>query len=110
MGVGELSVNKRLSEVQAYSFKLCLELDDALTRNTEEERVDEIAGTLWRMLYQNRDNIEPDHVLQLAQYIRAEQMSLFDISRTALLEGRIAWGSNDNIWHNSNSSSSNSDG
>ncbi len=44
LGVGELSVNKRLSEVQGYSFKFCIELDDAITRNTEEERIDEIAG------------------------------------------------------------------
>ena len=46
LGVGELSVNKRLSEVQGYSFKFCIELDDAITRNSEGERIDEIAGNV----------------------------------------------------------------
>ena len=62
MGVGELSVNKRLSEVQGYSFKFMIELDDAITRETEDERIDEIAGTLWRMLYLKREDIDPEEV------------------------------------------------
>lgn len=89
LGIGELSVNKRLSEVQGYSFKFCIELDDAITRNTEEEVIDEIAGTLWRMLYLKREDIDPADVIDLATYIRKEQISLFNISNEAILDGRI---------------------
>jgi len=85
--------------VQGYSFKLCLELDDAITRSSEEERVDEIAGSLWRMLYQKREDIEPEHVLELANYIRTEQMSLFNISSHALMDGRFVW-SKPALWKN----------
>lgn len=66
-------------------------MDDAISRSTEDERIDEIAGTLWRMLYSKRDDIEADHVLELARYIREEQVSLFDLPRSAILEGRISW-------------------
>ena len=90
-------MNTRLSEVQGYSFKTCIELDDAISRPTEDERIDEIAGTLWRMLYLKREDINSDHVIELAQYIRGEQVSLFNISKNALLEGRIAWEQN-KLW------------
>jgi len=90
-------VNTRLSEVQGYSFKTCIELDDAISRPTEDERIDEIAGTLWRMLYLKREDINSDHVIELARYIRGEQVSLFNISKKALLEGRIAWEQN-KLW------------
>ena len=39
-----------------------IELDDAITRETEDERIDEIAGTLWRMLYLKREDIDPEEV------------------------------------------------
>ena len=91
MYVFVIKVNKRLSEVQGYSFKFCMELDDAITRATEEERVDEIAGSLWRMLYLKREDIEPEHVLELAHYLRSEQISLFNISSQAIMEGRFVW-------------------
>ncbi len=43
------------------------------------------------MLYLKREDIDPDSVIDLATYIRSEQMSLFDISDEAILDGRISW-------------------
>jgi hypothetical protein len=64
-----IQVNKYLKEVQGYSFKCCIELDHALTKAIESEDVvlDEMGGTLWRLAYMRRDEIEVDHVLELAK-------------------------------------------
>ena len=39
---------------------------------------------MWRMLYLKREDIDPECVIELAQYIRNEQMSLFNISDEAM--------------------------
>ena len=61
-------LNKRLSEVQGFSFKQCLEFDNALTKSDEEEIIDDIAGALWRATY-NRKELPADqeHVLEFAR-------------------------------------------
>ena len=41
------------------------------------------------MLYLKREDIDPADVIDLATYIRAEQISLFSISNEAILDGRI---------------------
>jgi cytochrome b pre-mRNA-processing protein 3 len=112
-GINELSVNKYLKEVQGYSFRCCVELDHALSlhrtstaalsstsdgdrdeklEDAEDKLVDDIAGVLWRLAYLRRDDIEIDHVLEFARYIRAEQQSLMTISKAAIFEARIQWG------------------
>lgn len=91
-GIGELSVNKHLSEVQGMSFKCCVELDNALTKQSEDEIVDKIGGTLWRFAYNRRPEVDVDHVLELANYVRNEQKSLIDISTEGILKGRFEWG------------------
>ena len=50
-----------------------------------------LLGTLWRMLYLKREDIDPESVIELAQYIRNEQMSLFNISDEAILNGCISF-------------------
>jgi Ubiquinol-cytochrome C chaperone len=95
VGVNELSVNKYLKEVQSYSFKYCIELDHALslslgkqkqkgngpdnaadgidtddemTPEALQEKVkDEFGGALWRNVYNRRDEIDVDHVLEFAE-------------------------------------------
>jgi cytochrome b pre-mRNA-processing protein 3 len=43
-GINELSINKYLEEVQGYSFKLCVEMDEALSKGTRFEVLDEMGG------------------------------------------------------------------
>ena len=92
IGINELSVNKNLKDVQGFSFKCMLELDHALTRPSEDEIVDTIGGTLWRFVYMRRNEIDVDHVLELANYIRREQKSTLTIPTEAIFDGRLDWG------------------
>ena len=65
-----MSVNKRLLEVQKYSWKYCVELDDTVNRKkalTDVEMLDNIGGSLWRSVYDRREDIDVDHVLELAK-------------------------------------------
>jgi hypothetical protein len=48
MQVNELSVNSYLKEVQAYSFGACVSYDAAQAIDKEAERLDELAGALYR--------------------------------------------------------------
>lgn len=41
------------------------------------------------MLYLKREDIDPAEVIDLAAYIRREQISLFNISDEAILDGRV---------------------
>lgn len=92
LGVNELSVNKRLSEVQGYSLKCCIELDHAILGKSEDQIIDDIGGTIWRFLYMKRNEIHVDHVLELARYIRREELSLIDLNKDVIFDGRIKWG------------------
>jgi len=67
-GIQEIMVNKRLGEVQAYSFRSCLELDQAMVSPSEDEKLEEIGGALWRGVFQRNNDIEPDHV-GIADYV-----------------------------------------
>lgn len=92
-GVHELSVNKRLSEVQGFSFKQCVEFDNALTKPTEDEIIDDLAGALWRATY-NRKELATDqeHVLEFARYVRDVQLNILEQPIEAIRDGVIHWG------------------
>lgn len=90
-GINELSINKYLTQVQGYSFKACVELDEALTKPTRDEKVEEIAGVMWRAVYNKRDEVEEDRVLTLADYVHNEHTSLLQVPDDAMLEGRVAF-------------------
>jgi Ubiquinol-cytochrome C chaperone len=77
-GVKEMMLNKFLSETQGYSFKFCVELDNALKLETEDKILDEFGGTLWRNLYAKRDEIEVDHVLELTRYLAGPAARMSD--------------------------------
>ena len=109
VGINELSVNKYLKEVQGYSFKYVIELDQAVSllkkttgkttvgdsqlpsSASEEDKLllvkDEIAGALWRSAFMRRDEIEVEHVLEMADYVYNEHRSLLGVSQDAVLEG-----------------------
>jgi hypothetical protein len=65
--VSEMSINKNLKNVQAYSFKLCIELDQSLTMESEEQIIVDLGGALWRSVYERNENLSDDHVLELAR-------------------------------------------
>jgi cytochrome b pre-mRNA-processing protein 3 len=91
--INELSLNKYLKGVQGYSFRTCLELDEAMTKAPNEtEVIEQIGGVVWRMAYLRRDEIDPELVMKFANYIRKEQLSLLEIPTKAIFEGRIKWG------------------
>ena len=90
LGINELSLNKYLKEAQGYSFKLCMELDQAVKMNEDSisnnikdtkgtkdnniiedvpyEVMDNIGGTLWRSVYAKRTEIDEEHTMELAKY------------------------------------------
>jgi len=92
VGVNELSINKHLKEVQGYSFRQCLELDEAVAKEHPDEVLEDIGGVVWRFNYLRSDNIEPDHVMKVADYVFREYTTLKEISGEAILEGRVAFG------------------
>jgi len=115
VGVPEISINKYLSEVQGYSFKTCVELDACLSKfgggaaagngniistappapapgPYEDELLDSMGGVLWRSAYARRNEIEVDHVLELAKYVRENQQMVQNLSKEVVHEGVITWG------------------
>lgn len=73
VGVPEMSVNKRLLEVQKYSWQVCTELDGTFANktHTDTEKLDNIAGIMWREIYNRRDEVDVDHVVKLARYVKS---------------------------------------
>ena len=88
-GINELSVNKYLTQVQGYSFKTCVELDEAMERGSDTEKLEEVAGTLWRTVYNKRDEVDEERVLSLAKYVQNEHASLQALTDEAVLEARV---------------------
>ncbi len=66
-----------MSEVQTYSLKCCVELDQAVSKGTDEDKLDDIGGILWQSVYNERDEIDVDHVLQFAKYIYFHNVFFF---------------------------------
>jgi cytochrome b pre-mRNA-processing protein 3 len=79
-GIHEMMVNKRLKDVQGYSFRSCMELDAAMTMESEDEQLEEVAGSLWRGVYQRNNDIDPDHVMELAEYVRVSVSMSMSVS------------------------------
>lgn len=67
IGINELSINKHLGEVQTHSFNFCMELDEALKKETESETLDDMGGALWRNAYSSREDLEEDHIMEFAK-------------------------------------------
>lgn len=98
VGINELMVNKRLGEVQAYSFRTCMELDHCMTLQSNDERLEEIAGVMWRSAYLRNNDIMPDHVLELANHVIDEHTSFMDIPSQAIVEGRVEFKGISHLW------------
>jgi hypothetical protein len=73
IGISEISINKHLGEVQSFSFKYCCELDEAVSKTTEAEIIDELGGAIWRNVYIAKEDMDENHVLDFARCV----LSLF---------------------------------
>jgi len=67
--VNELSVSSYVKEVQAYSFGACVSYDAAQALDTDEDRVDELAGALYRYVLPSLPPSFPPSVSSLATSI-----------------------------------------
>ena len=67
IGISEISINKHLGEVQSFSFKFCCELDEAVSKPTEAEIVDDLGGAIWRNVYIANEEMDENHVLEYAR-------------------------------------------
>ena len=113
--VPELTVNKHLTSVQKYSFASAVSYDHALSHTDADERIDALAGALWRFVYLQNESLLVEHVLELgararcasrlrfaaitvtrrarvARYVETNLDTLYATPTEAILEGRIAWG------------------
>ena len=123
LGVNELSINKYLKEAQGYSFKLCMELDQAMKINDNSKNVnndnnknnnnvdvpfevmDTMGGTIWRSVYAKRNEIDEDHTMELAKYVWREHQSIQKITLKDIMLGNVKFGKLPN-WKVRSSSSS----
>lgn len=90
--VNEMLVNKHLKHVQAFSFKLCIELDQSLKMEQEEEVIMDLGGAIWRSVYDRNESLTDEHVLEFARYIRREQLALSTTDPNNILQGSFKWG------------------
>ena len=97
-GIAEISVNARLSDVQGYSFRTCMELDHCMTLPSEDEKVEEMAGVMWRSAFNRNNDIMPNHVLEMASHVQKEHYSLLEIPSKAVMEGRVEFGGVKHLW------------
>jgi hypothetical protein len=88
-GIDELFIRKNLKGVQDYSFEALVSYDDAMTKKDEEEKVDALAGAIWRNVFQSMDGIGEEHVIGMSRHIYAELQSVLDIPSEAVMEGRL---------------------
>lgn len=84
LGINELSINKYLGEVQSYSFKYCVELDEALAKQTEEEVMHEMGGAIWRNAYVGNDDLDENHVMAFARWINERRLHCQYASATSI--------------------------
>lgn len=68
--VNELSLNKHLKGVQAFSFKLCIELDQSIKMEKEEDVIADIGGAVWRSVYDRKESLSDAHVLEFARCVQ----------------------------------------
>lgn len=58
----------------------------------EAQLLDDIGGVLWRFAFLRKEEIQADHVMLFAQYLRKEQQSLQNLPQEAVLQGLFKWG------------------
>lgn len=63
-----IQLNKHLTEVQGHSLRCCVELDEALSHEPDEEEVvGRIGGVVWRYVFDKSEAVPDEHVMRFAQ-------------------------------------------
>eukprot|EP00949_MAST-11_sp_MAST-11-sp1_P000184 g184.t1 len=86
LDVPELTVNKHLRNTQEFSLGACSAYDHGLATGK-----DELAGALYRNLFNADENIEEDSVLRLEAYTRRQVAALATVDFEEICWGRIPW-------------------
>ncbi|CAM9938648.1 unnamed protein product, partial [Phaeothamnion confervicola] len=95
VGIGELSVNKYLEEVQQYSFGAMVAYDDAMDVLPGYDAGGGFAlANAVRLNIYMRDgaDMSAQQAAAMAAYMRHELVTLLELPRDAVLEGRVAFG------------------
>jgi hypothetical protein len=71
--VGSFMLSKYLKDVQQLSFQVCMLYDEALAKADENdpddtEVVNALGGIIWNNIYERRDDIPEEHILEFARY------------------------------------------
>lgn len=95
--VGSFMLSKYLIEVQQLSFQVCMLYDEALAKADENDRddtevVNSLGGIIWNNIYERRDDIPEEHILEFARYILREHKRVFYLPYEEFLEGKAPWG------------------
>ena len=91
--LAELTVNSHLNNVQKYTFAGCMSFDHSQTFDeSDEKRLDELGGSLWRDVFLRNEKLPVDHVLRLASYVQREREMVMNLPEELFLDGRIPWG------------------
>eukprot|EP01138_Halocafeteria_seosinensis_P006805 gb/GECG01006958.1/.p1 GENE.gb/GECG01006958.1/~~gb/GECG01006958.1/.p1 ORF type:complete len:416 (+),score=59.94 gb/GECG01006958.1/:1-1248(+) len=88
-GVGEVSVNKQLEMVQKATFMDMFEYDAGIAV-TDDDNL-ELAGALFRGIFQSDENVNTETVLQLADWVREEVWNILTHPKEDFYRGWITW-------------------
>lgn len=95
--VGSFMLSKYLREVQQLSFQVCMGYDEALLQADENDLddtkvIDALGGVIFNNLYERRDDIPEEHVLEFARYILREHKRVFYMPYEEFIKGETPWG------------------
>lgn len=86
LGVPELTVNKHLRETQTFSFGAATVYDYGLAEGTEE-----LAGSLYRNVFCNNQDIPELLVIETATYVQKQVKHLQNHSDDDVVKGDLSW-------------------
>jgi hypothetical protein len=94
--VPELTINKHLKDVQAYTFTACVTFDYSQTyasaEHPPEKALHTLGDALWEQIYKCNNDLSDDHILRLARYVLRELDNVKNMKEEDFLDGRISWG------------------
>lgn len=62
------------------------QFDHAYTHETPEERLETLAGALWRSVYMRNEGLKEGHVRKLAQYVDTELADMYEVDKVRVDE------------------------
>ncbi|KAG5185506.1 hypothetical protein JKP88DRAFT_236730 [Tribonema minus] len=90
-GIQELMINKNLKMVQEYSFELLMGFDHAMTLTTEDEKVYEMGGAIWGLIYRKPEKYSEQHLHHFASHLYTELETLYEVPLDKFKEGALVF-------------------